>query len=79
MDMIILYSQDDDEAIKRKILVIHFLVSLGLAYHFENEIEHVVKVAFEKIADLIADENDLYMISIMFRVFRTYGHDMSSG
>ncbi|KAL0793109.1 hypothetical protein Bca101_064486 [Brassica carinata] len=78
MNMIILYSQDDDEAIKSKILVIHFLVSLGLAYHFENEIEHVVKVAFEKIADLIADENDLYMISIMFRVFRTYGHDMSS-
>ncbi|CAH8315803.1 unnamed protein product [Eruca vesicaria subsp. sativa] len=79
IDEIILYSQDDDEAmIKRKILVIHFLVSLGLAYHFENEIEHIVKVAFEKIADLIADENDLYMISIMFRVFRTYGHNMSS-
>ncbi|CAH8315783.1 unnamed protein product [Eruca vesicaria subsp. sativa] len=79
MDMTILYSQDDDEAtIKRKILVIHFLVSLGLAYHFENEIEHIVKVAFEKITDLIADENDLYMISIMFRVFRTYGHNMSS-
>ncbi|CAN7136194.1 hypothetical protein BRARA_D00967 [Brassica rapa] len=77
-DMLIWYSGDDGEATKRKILIIHFLVSLGLAYHFENEIEHIVKIAFEKIADLIADENDLYTISIMFRVFRTYGHNMSS-
>uniref|UniRef100_A0A0D3AU44 Terpene synthase N-terminal domain-containing protein n=1 Tax=Brassica oleracea var. oleracea TaxID=109376 RepID=A0A0D3AU44_BRAOL len=77
-DMLILYSEDDGETTKRKILIIHFLVTLGLAYHFENEIEHIVKVAFEKIANLIADENDLYTISIMFRVFRTYGHNMSS-
>ncbi|XP_009123605.2 alpha-barbatene synthase [Brassica rapa] len=77
-DMLILYSEDDGEATKRKILIIHFLVTLGLAYHFENEIEHIVKVAFEKIANLITDENDLYTISIMFRVFRTYGHNMSS-
>lgn len=77
--MLILYSEDDGETTKRKILIIHFLVTLGLAYHFENEIEHIVKVAFEKIANLIADENDLYTISIMFRVFRTYGHNMSSG
>ncbi|XP_056843982.1 alpha-barbatene synthase-like [Raphanus sativus] len=77
-DMLILYSEDDGQVTKRKILIIHFLVSLGLAYHFENEIEHIVKVAFEKIADLIADENDLYTISIMFRVFRQYGHNMSS-
>ncbi|KAG2282930.1 hypothetical protein Bca52824_054150 [Brassica carinata] len=76
--MLILYSEDDGETTKRKILIIHFLVTLGLAYHFENEIEHIVKVAFEKIANLIADENDLYTISIMFRVFRTYGHNMSS-
>ncbi|KAG2301858.1 hypothetical protein Bca52824_030511 [Brassica carinata] len=77
-DMLILDSEDGGEATKRQILIIHFLVSLGLAYHFENEIEHIVKTAFEKIADLIADENDLYTISIMFRVFRTYGHNMSS-
>ncbi|XP_010494504.1 PREDICTED: alpha-barbatene synthase-like [Camelina sativa] len=65
-------------AIKRKILLIHLLISLGLSYYFENEIEETLKHAFEKIDDLIADENDLYTISIMFRVFRTYGHNMLS-
>lgn len=67
------------DAIKRKILSIHLLISLGLSYHFENDIEETLKHAFEKIEDLIDDENDLYMISIMFRVFRTYGHNMLSG
>ncbi|EFH39174.1 hypothetical protein ARALYDRAFT_359284, partial [Arabidopsis lyrata subsp. lyrata] len=66
------------DAIKRKILSIHLLINLGLSYHFENEIEETLKEAFEKIENLIADENDLYTISIMFRVFRTYGHNMLS-
>ncbi|KAJ4888481.1 Alpha-barbatene synthase [Raphanus sativus] len=77
-DMLSLYSKDDDEETKRTVLFIHLLVSLGLAIHFENEIEHRLKVAFDNIEGLIADENDLYTISIMFRVFRTYGHNMSS-
>lgn len=77
--MLILYSQDNVEATKGKTLLIHFLVSLGLSYHFENEIEEILKLAFEKIDDLIADENDLYTISIMFNVLRAYGHTMSSG
>ncbi|VVB05221.1 unnamed protein product [Arabis nemorensis] len=34
--------------------------------------------AFQRIEDLIGDENDLSLITIMFRVFRTYGHNMSS-
>lgn len=76
--LLLLHSQDDNEATKRKILLIHFIVSLGLSYYFENEIEEILKLAFEKIEDLIKDENDLYTISIMFRVFRTYGHNLSS-
>ncbi|XP_010441850.1 PREDICTED: alpha-barbatene synthase isoform X2 [Camelina sativa] len=68
----------DKDAMKTKILSIHFLESLGLSYHFEKEIEESLKHAFEKIEDLIADENDLYTISTMFRVFRTYGLNMLS-
>ncbi|CAE6186234.1 unnamed protein product [Arabidopsis arenosa] len=43
-----------------------------------NEIEETLTHAFEKIDDMIADEHDLYTISIFFWVFRTYGHNISS-
>ncbi|EOA14601.1 hypothetical protein CARUB_v10027853mg, partial [Capsella rubella] len=65
-------------AIKKKILSIHLLISLGLSYHFQNEIEETLKHAFERIDELVTDETDLYTISIMFRVLRTYGHNMLS-
>lgn len=72
-------SSTDKDAMKKTILSIHFLDSLGLSYHFEKEIEESLKHAFEKIEDLIADENKLHTISTIFRVFRTYGYYMSSG
>ncbi|XP_023633210.1 alpha-barbatene synthase isoform X2 [Capsella rubella] len=71
-------SSRDQDATKKTIHSVHLLISLGLSYHFEKEIEETLKHAFEKIEDLLADENDLYTISIMFRVFRTYGHNMLS-
>ncbi|CAH8307194.1 unnamed protein product [Eruca vesicaria subsp. sativa] len=67
-------SSPDNTTLKKCIISIHLLISLGISYHFENEIEEILKHAFEKIDDLIADEIDLYTISIIFRVFRTYGH-----
>ncbi|CAE6220260.1 unnamed protein product [Arabidopsis arenosa] len=75
---IFMSSSRDKDAMKRTILSIHLLDSLGLSYHFEKEIEESLKHAFEKIEDLIADENELYTISTIFRVFRTYGYYMSS-
>lgn len=70
---------EDHDSAKRKTLLIYVIISLGLAYHFEDEIEETLTHAFEKIDDMIADEHDLYTISIFFWVFRTYGHNMSSG
>lgn len=64
---------------KRKVLLIYLMTSLGVAYHFENEIEKTLAHAFEKIDDMIANEHDLYTISIFFWVFRTYGYNMSAG
>ncbi|KFK28702.1 hypothetical protein AALP_AA7G035600 [Arabis alpina] len=69
---------EDHGSAKRKSLLIYVMISLGLAYHFEDEIEETVAHAFEKIDDMIADEHDLYTVSILFWVFRTYGHNMSS-
>ncbi|VVB12220.1 unnamed protein product [Arabis nemorensis] len=78
-DMLMSFSKEENhESVKRKILLIYVMISLGLAYHFEDEIEETLAHAFEKIDDMIADEHDLYTISIFFWVFRTYGHNMSS-
>uniref|UniRef100_A0A1J3FPS3 Putative terpenoid synthase 7 n=1 Tax=Noccaea caerulescens TaxID=107243 RepID=A0A1J3FPS3_NOCCA len=71
------HSQGTD-ASKTRILFIYLLVSLGLAYLFENEIEEILKQDFQKVEDLMIVEDDLYKVSIIFLVFRTYGHNMSS-
>jgi len=64
---------------KKRILLIYLLISLGLAYHFEDEINKILTHSFKKIEDMMVGENDLYTVSILFWVFRTYGHNMSSG
>nr|VDD37721.1 unnamed protein product [Brassica oleracea] len=57
----------------KKVLVDSLADLPCLSYHFDNEIEEVSKHAFERREDLIANENDLHTVSIIFRVFRTYG------
>ncbi|CAN8246142.1 unnamed protein product [Cochlearia groenlandica] len=75
---ILMLSSGNNELMKKKIHLIHLLESLGLSFYFTKEIEETLKNAFEKIEYLIDNENNLYTISIMFRVFRAYGHNMSS-
>lgn len=73
------YDAEGHDSGKRKILLIYLMISLGVAYHFENEIEKTLAGAFENLDDMIAYEHDLYTISIFFWVFRTYGYNMSAG
>ncbi|RID40930.1 hypothetical protein BRARA_J00933 [Brassica rapa] len=47
-------------------------------YLFEDEIEECLKEGFGKIEDMLAGENDLYTVSTIFWVFRTYGYNISS-
>ncbi|WZZ13663.1 hypothetical protein YC2023_106752 [Brassica napus] len=63
---------------KKNILFIYLLVSLGLAYHFEAEIEEKLKEGFKMIEEMLSGEDDLHTVSIIFWVFRTYGHNVSS-
>ncbi|CAA7029922.1 unnamed protein product [Microthlaspi erraticum] len=62
---------------KEKIRFIHLLISLGVSYHFDKEIQEILDQSFTKLHDIIVGENDLETISIMFEVFRLYGHKMS--
>ncbi|CAH8260483.1 unnamed protein product [Arabidopsis lyrata] len=62
---------------KEKIRFIHLLVSMGISYHFDKDIQEILNHSFTKLEDIIDKENDLETISIMFEVFRLYGHKMS--
>ncbi|KAF3545960.1 hypothetical protein DY000_02004218 [Brassica cretica] len=62
---------------KEKIRIIHLLISLGISHYFDKEIEEILDQAFGKLNDIIAKEDDLETISLMFEVFRLYGHKMS--
>ncbi|XP_010468172.1 PREDICTED: terpenoid synthase 18-like [Camelina sativa] len=73
-DMLIMSSQSSD---KEKIRLIHLFISLGISYHFDKEIQEILKHSFTKLDDIIVGEDDLETISIMFEVFRLYGHKMS--
>nr|AAM91652.1 putative terpene cyclase [Arabidopsis thaliana] len=71
-------SSQGSDSTKTKILMIYLFVSLGLAYHFEEEIYETLKEGFENIEKIMAGEEDLYTVSIIFWVFRRYGHYISS-
>lgn len=64
---------------KEKIRLIHLLISLAISHYFEDEIEEILNRAYQKLEGLISEEYDLETISIMFEVFRLYGHKMSCG
>lgn len=61
--------------------LIHTLVSLGVSYHFEDKIAEFLNDAFENVEDMIIDckEDDLYTVSVIFQVFRLYGHNITPG
>ncbi|KAG7551818.1 Terpene synthase metal-binding domain [Arabidopsis thaliana x Arabidopsis arenosa] len=62
---------------KERIVLIHSLVCLGISHYYEKEIVEILDHAFRKLDRLIADEDNLETIAIMFEVFRLYGHQIS--
>ncbi|CAN6982381.1 unnamed protein product [Brassica oleracea var. botrytis] len=72
-DMLMSFKNRDSERIR----LIHLLVNLGIAYHFETEIDEILNKAFGKMDDIIAQQDDLETISTMFEVFRLRGYYMS--
>ncbi|CAN6835158.1 unnamed protein product [Brassica oleracea var. botrytis] len=73
-----LMSSQAINSMKKRILMIYLLVRLGLVYHFENEIKESLKEGFQKIEEMMAGTDDLYTTSIIFWVFKTYGHHIST-
>ncbi|CAH8339945.1 unnamed protein product [Eruca vesicaria subsp. sativa] len=70
-------SSSDVDSTKKNILFIYLLMSLGVAYHFEAEIEENLKEGLKRMEEMLSGEDDLYTVSIIFWVFRSYGHNLS--
>ncbi|CAA7020917.1 unnamed protein product [Microthlaspi erraticum] len=73
-----LMSSQGMESTKKRILMIYLLVTLGLEYHFEEEIYETLKEGLGKVDEIMDGEEDLYTVSTIFWFFRTYGHYISS-
>ncbi|XP_022971751.1 terpene synthase 10-like [Cucurbita maxima] len=73
----VLMNQIKDDPLKR-LKLIDTLQRLGISYHFENEIKDVLKRIYEKrFKSDDSEKNNLYAISLEFRLLRQHGFDVS--
>ncbi|NP_001268213.1 (-)-germacrene D synthase [Vitis vinifera] len=68
-----LMAADDDSA--QKLLLIDAIQRLGVAYHFESEIDEVLKHMFD--GSVVSAEEDVYTASLRFRLLRQQGYHVS--
>ncbi|XP_070023530.1 viridiflorene synthase-like [Nicotiana sylvestris] len=69
----IISTTDNDTT--EKICLIDTLERLGISYHFEEEIEDQISKLFN--LNVIQEEDDLYSVSLYFRLFRQHGYPIS--
>ncbi|KAG8382760.1 hypothetical protein BUALT_Bualt05G0110800 [Buddleja alternifolia] len=63
-----------------KVELIDEIQRLGVAYHFENEIDISLKSIYDTYSECNGKEdNDLHMVALRFRLIRQQGHNLSSG
>ncbi|KAF7123181.1 hypothetical protein RHSIM_Rhsim12G0120500 [Rhododendron simsii] len=82
-DMLVLDHDDVGDGGKsgaEKMVLIDALERLGVSYLFEREIEELLENMFPKFEEYSHVFHDnLFMLSLHFRVFRQHGYDLSSG
>uniref|UniRef100_A0A1D1XHC8 (-)-germacrene D synthase n=1 Tax=Anthurium amnicola TaxID=1678845 RepID=A0A1D1XHC8_9ARAE len=64
-----------DHHLEEDLNLVDTLQRLGLAYHFEKEINE----ALAHIHDARLDSEDLYVVSLRFRLLRQKGYNIPSG
>ncbi|XVF70540.1 hypothetical protein PTKIN_Ptkin11bG0169700 [Pterospermum kingtungense] len=61
------------------IYLINSLSRLGVSYHFETEIQGQLRQLFNSLHRFIDKKDyDLYTVGVIFQVFRSHGHKISS-
>ncbi|XP_021909815.1 (-)-germacrene D synthase-like, partial [Carica papaya] len=70
-----------DKPLREKLVLIDTIQQLGVAYHFEREINEILKQIYETQLDLdiINDSDDLYNISLLFQLLKQQGYKVLSG
>ncbi|XP_049354647.1 sesquiterpene synthase 9-like [Solanum verrucosum] len=63
------------EGSEQKLVLIDTMQRLGVAYHFDNEIETSIQNIFDASQQ---NDDNLYIVSLRFRLVRQQGHYMSS-
>lgn len=71
-----LVTADDDSV--QKLHLIDAIQRLGVAYHFESEIDEALKHVFDGSV-VSAEEEDVYTASLRFRLLRQQGYNASCG
>ena len=67
-----------DDNSTQKLVLIDAIQRLGVAYHFHNEIETSIQNIFDA-SKQNDNDNNLYVVSLRFRLVRQQGHYISSG
>ncbi|CAK7323922.1 unnamed protein product, partial [Dovyalis caffra] len=57
---------------------IDLIQRLGVAYHFESEIDEMLHQFYDRSDDQDIDVHDLQMVALRFRLLRQQGHNISS-
>ncbi|GMI79433.1 terpene synthase 21 [Hibiscus trionum] len=60
----------------RKVHVIDAVQRLGVAYHFEKEIEDVLQIIYHHHCNHVQVDDDLYTTAVRFRLLREHGFDV---
>nr|QBM78973.1 beta-cadinene synthase [Petunia x hybrida] len=66
------------ETSTQKLVLIDAIQRLGVAYHFDNEIEESIQHIFDASQQNEKDDDNLYVVALRFRLLRQQGHYMSS-
>ncbi|MCD9646207.1 hypothetical protein HAX54_035884 [Datura stramonium] len=58
--------------------LIDVIERLGIAYHFEKEIDEIVEQIYNENSNFEGDDyNDLYTCALQFRLLRQHGYNIS--
>ena len=63
----------------RQLKLIAAIQRLGVAYHFETEIEQALERIHATYQDIHDDDGDLYNVALRFRLLRRHGYNVSCG
>ncbi|PIM97089.1 hypothetical protein CDL12_30448 [Handroanthus impetiginosus] len=61
----------------RQLRMVDSIQRLGIAYHFEEEIDQSLQDVFEKFDDYFKDKDDMYTTALSFRLLRQHGYGVS--